>query len=164
MKISDAIVQAADDLSLRLAETTARTYRVGLRHFVAHLRKNGVRIGDDISKLTIDHFISFPAYLAREKLARGTMAVYNASARALLDSLVIANLLETDYAATARLEKSNALIARKRERKIPKAPKAATVARVLRTAANRRPNVKSPVRERDNAFLLLLASSGCRIA
>lgn len=157
MEIKKAISMCIDDLSL--APRTSRAYRTGLDRFVEYLHTQGIEDTDDINKLNVDHFIYFLPYLNRQ-YSKGTAGVYASAAKALLDWMVISNIIHPDYQDTIRIQKAMSRSHKRHEDKLPRFPNKTDVPKMLE--AVRLYEEKSPIKERNIALLEFLASTGCR--
>lgn len=158
MNIETAISRCIEDLAL--ANNTARVYKNGLDRFVEYLSSQNISIDKPAETLDVNNFISFMSWL-NNRYSKQTTGVYNASAKALLDYLVIENIIQISYADGIRFKKASVRSNRRHEDKLPRWPQKDDVSKMLEAA--RQQNIDSPRKERDIALIELLASSGCRI-
>jgi site-specific recombinase XerD len=156
MEIKTAIERCLDDLSL--AKRTRTAYNTGLKSFIAYLHTQGIEVTDEVEKLTVDSFIYFLPYLNR-RVSKGTAGVYGSASKALLDWMVIANMLQPTYNDTIRIKKSMNRSHRRHEDKLPRFPNRTDVPKMLEAV---RLYEETPRKERNIALLELLASTGCR--
>jgi integrase/recombinase XerD len=157
MDIKTATNNCLDDLGL--AKRTRMAYRNGMNSFLAYLETQGVKDTDDISKLTMDHFVYHLSYITR-KYSKSSAGVYAAATKNLLDWMVIHNLLRPDYQDTLRMKMAMNRSHRRREDKLPRFPNRTDVPKILE--AVKLYEEKSPIKERNVALLEFLASTGCR--
>lgn len=157
MNIKTAIEQCLDDLSL--ANRTRMAYNSGLKSFLAYLHTQGIEVTDEIEKITVDSFIYFLPYL-NKRVSKGTANVYAASATALLDWMVIANIIQPTYNDNIRIKKAMNRSHKRHEDKLPRFPNRTDVPEILK--AVRIHEEQSPIKERNIALLELLAATGCR--
>lgn len=158
MNIQTAISRCIEDLAL--ANNTARVYKNGLDRFVEYLSSQKITVDQSADVLEVGNFISFMSWL-NGRYSKQTTGVYNASAKALLDYLVIENVIQISYADGIRFKKASVRSNRRHEDKLPRWPQKDDVSKMLEAA--KRQNADTPIKERDIALVELLASSGCRI-
>ena len=159
MNLEKAISACLEDLGL--AKNTELTYRNGLNNFIKFLEIESIKSTDDVAVLTIDHFIQFMPWLDK-RFSKQTTGVYGAGAKALLNYLVISNILTLSHLDTLRFHKAALRSHRRHEDKLPRFPEKNDVTKML--AAVHLFEDKTPRKERNIALLEFLASSGCRIS
>jgi site-specific recombinase XerD len=158
MDIRTAIQHCLDELSL--AERTKLAYRNGLNHFTEYLHQQNIELDQDISLITVDHFVYFYAYLSSH-FSKATAAVYGSAAISLLNSLVIAGKLSPSYSDTIRIKMAVDRSRARHEEKLPRFPGKDDVMKMLKAV---RGFDVAPRMERNTALLEFLASTGCRIS
>ena len=159
MDIQAAITHCLDELSL--APKTKVNYKQGLARFVDYLATHKISASDPVEKITADHFIYFPPWMAKG-YTKASINCFQAAAQQLLKWLVIGNYIEPTYRDTVRLNLSMRRARSKHESKLPRFPKRDEVAKMVKAA--RESKETSPRRERTIALIEFLASSGCRIS
>ncbi len=159
--IKYAVEKCVDELYTTRAKLTARSYKSGLDRFTEFLQDRELPKDAPLAKLSMDHFIGFPAWLAERGYAKKGALLRNFAAKALLDWLVVNGYLQPSYAEMVRYQKACAALNKKRENRLPRmAPKGSVEA--MQVAARQR-DIPSPIKERDIALVEFLASTGCRI-
>lgn len=159
MNIQTAINRCVDDLGL--SKSTSKAYNVGLNAFVEYLKTQGVETSQDVSDLKIEHFIYFLPYL-NKRYKKQTSNLYGVASKALLDWLVLADIVHLNYQETVRYQSATKKSHRRREDKLPRWPQRDDVTKSL--AAVRLYEDKSPRKERNIALIEFLASTGCRVS
>lgn len=162
MKIRMLIKNTVKDVSERLSANTARVYKNGLDQFLEHLQVQGLSPDDDESKLTPDHFITYPTFLSNKDYTKQSIGVYLSSATALLNFLIIRGKFDFSYRADLRWKRAVAAARKKHEFRIPRFPDDETVSKILEAADLI--DSKTPIKERNKAIVYMLATSGCRNA
>ena len=148
-------------LFLTRSINTARSYRSGLNKFRLYLYETGVPETSSPSRLTMELFIRFPAWLSKQGYAKQTTLMYSAGATALLEWLTVANLIETTFSDSVRYKSARKPLSQRRERKLPRTPTEEAVSRML--TAVHSITLPTPIRERNIAFIEFIASTGCRV-
>lgn len=143
-----------------LSHHTARAYAGAVRKFIDHLAASGITAADPVEAITVEHFISFPAYLVASGVSKASMAVQLAGAVQFLNWLVIAGALQPTYEDQLRLKTAAAEATKRHRSRLPHVPRESDVEKMR--AAARTLDIPSPVRERNRAIIELLHSSGCR--
>lgn len=164
LRITVNIQKAIDEclMDLSLSRNTERTYRNGLNSFVEFLKKYNLSPTDEVEKISIEHFIFFPAWLDKS-YSKQTSGVYTASARSFFDYLIISkSVTEPTHFDMLRYKQATKRSHKRREDKLPRFPNRDEVPRML--AAVHAQNEVSPIKERNVALLEFLASSGCRVS
>jgi integrase/recombinase XerD len=159
MEIQTAIEHCIDDLGT--APNTAKAYRMGLNAFTAYLKTQSIETSQDVDALRIEHFIYFLPYLSK-RYKKQTSSLYGVAAKALLDWLVIADLVHLTYQETVRFQSATKKSHRRREDKLPRWPGRDDITKAL--SAVRLYEANSPRKERNIALIEWLASTGCRIS
>jgi site-specific recombinase XerD len=159
MNIQKSISACLEDLGL--AKNTELAYRNGLNNFMKFLDKESIKPTDEVSCITVDHFIQFMPWLDK-RFSKQTSGVYGAGAKALVNYLVISNILSLSHLDTLRFNKASLRSHRRHEDKLPRFPEKNDVDKML--SAVRLYEDTTPRKERNIALLEFLASSGCRIS
>ena len=158
MNITSAISKCIADLSL--AKNTARTYQNGLNRFVEFLGEHNLPPTQEAGKLEISHFIEFMPWLDHQ-FTKSTANIYNSAAKALLNYLLIQNVIQINYTDSVRYQQAVKRSHSKHESKLPRWPKKSDVPKMLQAVHHY--HDETPRRERNIALLEMLASTGCRI-
>ena len=161
MTIANATNQFRDEISATRAKPTARAYSMGIKHFLSFLKERETNSADPLSNLCMDHFILFPAWLAKQGYSKQTTLVYNVGASSFLDWLVIKGWLTPTHGETLRHKKATKNLSRRRESKLPRTPARDAVDKMLQSVHAMK--LPSPIKERDIALIEFLASTGCRV-
>lgn len=160
MNIQKAFDECIIDLSLAL--NTQKTYINGIKNFLRYLAEKGITSNDDVSKIEMDHFVFFPAWLDKA-YAKQSSGVYISAVKAFFDYLIISkSIAEPSHFDMLRYKKAMLRSHKRHEDKLPRFPKKDDVSRILYAVNNQ--NEISPRRERNIALIEFLASSGCRIS
>ena len=162
LNVAQAVEKCVDEVYGNYAALTARSYAYGLKRFVEFLARKGIPAQSDLSLLTMEHFIAFPAWLSKQGYSKSSAIARNSAAKAFLDWMVINNVLQPTYAEALRHQKACASLGKKREEKLPKTVPPGSVEAIQRMIYQM--DDPSPIRERNIAIVELLISSGCRIA
>ncbi len=160
--IKETIIACLKSASTDLSPSTVRLYEQGIKRFVTFLDKNDVNVFDNASALTMEHFRKFPAWLGEEKFLPQTRKAYLSGVRYYLVWLVLESIIDP---APNELEKFKKAIARstgRRSSRLPKTPSPEIIAAMLDAAKNSK--ARTPIFERNIAIVLMLTTSGCRVA
>jgi site-specific recombinase XerD len=141
------------------ARNTVRTYGQSLDRFFEYLEELGVGPKDDVSVLSTDQFVRFPAWLSNH-FAKRTCGVYIFGVKYFMEWLITEEILKPDYAQSIRIKHATETVMRHRSDPLPHIPAKGHLDKMLE--AVQQMNEPSPRKERDIALLLFLASSGCR--
>lgn len=157
MNIEGAIKACLDDMSL--SDNTIAIYKKGLYRFIDFLDENGLKASSDISELTIDHFIGFLPWL-NKLYTKGSVRVYGAAAKSLMDWMLINRHIDTSASDMARYKQAVKKSGKRQSRKMQRFPNRTDVPKILQ--AVHLYEEESPRRERNIALIEFLASTGCR--
>jgi integrase/recombinase XerD len=157
MDIESAMKSCIDDISL--GDATEITYRKALRRFSEYLQEKGVKTSSEISTLTIDEFISYLPWLDKH-YSKGSVRVYSSATKALLDWMLINNIIQVSYQDSVRYKQAVTRSNKRHERKLPRWPARTDVPRMKE--AVKLYEKDSPEKERNIALIEFLASTGCR--
>lgn len=162
MQISEALTHWRAEISSSKAASTARTYFNGVKVLQDHLAEQDLELEADVGKLTIQHFISAFAFMARQGFTRQTRGAYIAGIKNFVEYLIVQGHLQPDYADALRFDTAARRIMKRRSDRLPKTPPKGDAEKMVE-AARRSPKDR-PLKERDLALILFLYSSGCRVS
>jgi site-specific recombinase XerD len=158
----DAIDKYVRSVYASRSENTGLAYHKGMKNFSEFLAQCGVEQTSSIDKLSIEHFIEYPEWVASHGYARLTISVYAASVKGFMDWLVIHDIISPEYRHGVRIAKAYKELYKKRENKLVRFPKKDDIEKMRKAVYLMQD--KSPIRERNIAIIEFLASSGCRNA
>lgn len=160
MDIKTAVERFLDELGGLRAHTTQLAYGNGTSALLFHLENKGLPATSPLNCLTIDHLISFPAYLGKMGYAKKTISLYTSSVRSFARWMIIGGYLDISPRDALRFEMAFKDANQRRETRLPRWPQRDDVDKLL--AAVRDMKEDSPRYERNIALLEFLASTGCR--
>lgn len=165
MNIKEAMDACSTEAKRKRAATTARTYAGGLQILSHFLETQHVTPQDDISKISVDHFINATSWILDHGYKRKSLLVMISAFKYFLDWLVIQGLMQPTYQDSLRLKMAFADCYRKRADHMVRHPKADDVAKIIAAASlldySGSPQPENE-RARNKAMMLFLATSGCR--
>lgn len=165
MDTQEALALASQEAHVKLAFNTGKSYTQGLKVFVVYLETCKILPTDDVTKLTPDHFINFPSWMAMKGYKKKTLLVYLAGVKYFLNWLVIKDFIKPDYNQGLRISKSFQEVNHKRQDHMIRWPGNGDVDKLI-AASKVRDYSRSPhpelERSRDIALIRFLSSSGCR--
>jgi len=135
---------------------TRITYSGGLDYFVESLR---VPQDEAVSSLSVKDFVHFVEWIAEKELTVATKNLHVSAMKKLINYWVVNGLIEFSYADEEKIKQAVKLYIGK-ARKLPKVASHAAVERMMRTVFEQK--IYSPIKERDIALIIFLATSGCR--
>ena len=165
INIAQAFDRCAESAIATRAANTARSYQTALKAFAQFLEENDTDLTLPITELHMEHFISFPAWLAYEGYSKKTLGVYISGAKFFMDWMVINGFLTPDYSETLRYEMAVKQIGRKRETRLPRTPEKGAVEKILKAISTLEipnDNRGKLIAMRNKALILLLITAGCR--
>lgn len=137
---------------------TVSTYKNSLVYFVESLE---ISQDEAISKLTLDNFIHFIMWIAKEDLSKASMQLHSSAVKNYINFLVINDLFEFDHTDKEKIKKATKkYIGKKSFNPIVATAPANAIETMIYTAFKQK--IYSPIRERDIALILFLSTSGCR--
>lgn len=160
MNISNAIENFLGETGGIKAQATMRAYGVGVKSLVEHLKTKGIEVSQPIENLTIEHLISYPAYLGKMAYSKKTIGLYTSAIRAFVNWLIINGSVDLSPRDSLRFKMAYKDANQRRQSKLPRFPQKEDVSR-LRDAV-RKMDEKSPRLERNIALVEFLSSTGCR--
>lgn len=158
--IENTITHCLQDAKLSRAANTVRSYENGLAKFKAYLLSLNIDLQSVISEITPSIFKNFPVYLLNLGYSKKTVNVYLASARCLIDWLVMQGIYNPTVLEEKQITLAFKIAHRKREDVLPRFPKDGQAESVLKMADKQ--IEESPIHERNRAIVLFLYSTGCR--
>lgn len=162
MNLATAVKRSIEQAHTTRAKTTANSYRFGVKNFLAMLAEEGIKPEDQVNTVTIEHFIQFPAWISAQGFAKGTVLAYQTGVKYFLEWLIIQGVLRPDYAEKIRLELAGEQTRRKQEKRLPRFPGRTDAAHMVEVVQSL--PYPTPLKERNVAIVLFLATSGCRNA
>lgn len=160
MNIKQAATQFLDEQGGLKAIATMRSYGIGVKSFFLHLEEKKIDLLSPIENLTIEHLISYPAYLGKMAYSKKTIGLYTSAVRAFVNWLIINGKLDLSPRDALRFKMAYKDANQKRQAKLPRFPLKEDVGKMQE--AVRKMEEKSPVQERNIALIEFLSSTGCR--
>lgn len=161
MILNDVLTACRDELAASHAPNTASTYYKSLHIFARYL-ETALPSPVEVNKVSMKHFVGYPAYLKAENYTRSSMRVHLAAAQYLLEWLEIGNLIEPTHRESTLYKKAVARATARHGKRLVKSPNPRDVDSMIEAA--RALDLPSPRHERNLALVLFLQSSGCRNA
>jgi site-specific recombinase XerD len=133
--------------------------------FAEFLETEAVSTDAAIGTVTMEHFIRFPAWLARLGYSKKTIGVYISGVKFFLDWLVINGKMRPDYSETLRYEMAVKQVNQKKETRLPRTPEKGAVEKILKVLQEleipEAPRVRV-IALRNRALVWFLMTTGCR--
>lgn len=160
MNISEAVEQFLDETGGVKAIATMLAYRNGVNSLIAHVKQKGVLGSSPIECLTIEHVISYPAYLGKMAYSKKTIGLYTSAIRMFVRWLIINGKIDPSPKDMLRFQMAYKDANQKRQSKLPRFPQRDDVDKMRQ--AVRQMKESSPRLERNIALIEFLSSTGCR--
>lgn len=158
--IAESVKKCLEGAKHARSRRTESTYAVSLRHFLRFLDETPIHPDFEVNRLTAEILIDFIAWLNEQDFSRRTLQVYLAALRYFIEWLTVQGLIAPDYAESVRIGKAMRNAGRRKDRRLPKIPNEGHDRRMV-DAVKELP-YPSPQRERNQAVIEFLFSSGCR--
>jgi site-specific recombinase XerD len=136
---------------------TVSTYRRSLDYFLQSLE---ISPKEDVSNLSLSHFIHFVKWIAEKDLSKSAKKLHVCAMKKLVNYLVVNDLLEYSYADNEKVKQVVKLYVGNTSSFVPKVPYVGDAEKMIETVLQN--NSYVPARQRNIALILFLATSGCR--
>jgi len=160
MNLEEAINKCLEGAKYARSRRTEATYAVALRHLVRFLDDRSIHPDSGVNRLTTEILIDFISWLSEQDYSRRTLQVYLAALKYFIEWLLVQGLITPDYNESVRVSKAMRNITKRNERRLPRIPGDGQDQKMM-DAARSLP-YPSPQRERNQAIIEFLYSSGCR--
>lgn len=160
MNVENTVEQFLDEIGGVKSPATMRSYGVGVKSLIEHLQQKGIARSSPIEDVTIEHLISYPAYLGKMAYSKKTIGLYTSSIRSFVNWLIINGKMDLSPRDALRFQMAYKDANQRRQSRLPRFPQRDDVDK-LREAV-RQMKEPSPRLERNIALVEFLASTGCR--
>ena len=136
---------------------TVSTYRKSLDYFMESLE---ISPKEDVSNLSLPHFIHFVKWIAEKDFSKTSKKLHISAMKKLINYLVVNDLLEFSYADDAKVSRATKLYCGNGASFVPRVPYVGDAEKMIKAALEH--YSYTPVKQRNIALILFLATSGCR--